>query len=581
MKLFKILSAVALASLVACSPEFDYKVDPAETLELGTTSLSFLAENPATREVSVESSTSWTVSVDSLSQWIAVDVVEGGISITPENNPDIYERTGVITVKTGTRSVSIKVNQSALGVNFVADPDSVIVFPAEGGYFDVKINSNISWDATPSSAWAETGIITDFFSEAGEKTLRITLPARTIGDDASLKTAVGEIDFTHDNERIGRLKFSQKPVIPVITFSRDTVSVGASAFSETVSVESNWPFTCVSGAADSLWLSAVLPTPLPGETDETIYPAGNFSLTVNGLSTKPGREGTFTFATSDGGKFVLVVTQEGLPTVLTVTKNSISAPGAGTSDTFSLTTNNAWEILNAPSWATLSKTSGDEGTFEVTVTVAASTEKPRNATITVKSGDKTSDITLSQAGGPLDYYIKGTSAKNYIKGFTWQSSIANSYDLGPQKGYLASDNTMEFEFYAASALLVNGTSGIRMKTFTAGKSTNNAIGKKEKLAYIKFPAIDGYKLTKVKFNFYPSSATAVWPAFFSPTLGEDIEDAKKYAVSDVNFVFKPSAIQEITLNKPAANTAYYLMLTDTVGSEYQFNEIWFYYDPAE
>lgn len=600
MKLFKILGAFALASLVACSPEFDYKVVPAETLELETTNVKFLAENSAARVVTVESNAKWTASVDSLSQWISFEVVEGGLSILPENNPDIYERTGFVTLKTGNRSVDIKVVQAALGVNFVADPDSVIVFPAEGGSFDVKINSNISWDAVPSSAWAESNILAAY-SGKGEQTLKITLPAREIGNDASLKVASGDITFTHDEERLGRISFTQGAVVPVITFSKDTLSADANAFSQKISVEANWPFTCVVGAADSLWLSAVLPTPLPSETGDVVYPAGKFELTVNGLETKPGRSGKFTFQTSDGAKFYVVVEQAGMPTSLTVTKTAISAPAAGSTESFSLTTNNAWEISGVPSWASLSKSSGDEGTHEITVTVVPSTEMARTATISVKAGDKTSDIVLSQANGPLSFYMAGTAANNYIKLDTYyragtdaaqtkfQSSIGNSYDLGPLTGYYVNASVtpsvtyknMVFEFYCSGAFLINGTSGFRFKTYSDGKPLTNAIGAKERLGYIKFPAVEGYKFKGIKVFNYASSTSAKWTAFFSPTLGANIADAKTHAVSDPEFLIAPSAESTILLTNPQANTPYYLMMTEQTGAEYQFKEIYFYYDPAE
>ena len=94
---------------------------------------------------------------------------------------------------------------------------------------------------------------------------------------------------------------------------------------------------------------------------------------------------------------------------LSVGTSSISLAAAGESKTFNITSNTSWTISSDQSWCTVDATSGSDNK---TITVKADENKSttsRSANITVKYGNKSVTVTVTQAGADVQLTVSPTS----------------------------------------------------------------------------------------------------------------------------------------------------------------------------
>jgi uncharacterized protein (TIGR02145 family) len=182
------------------------------------------------------------------------------------------------------------------------------------------------------------------------------------------------------------------PVEPAkLDVSPATITATADGGVSTITVDANITWTAVSDDAD--WAEV---------TDKTDK---SFVIDVAPNTDEAERTATVTVSGGDLSKTV-TVKQAGKGVneiLLKVTPASADVAAAGGTSSFTIESNGAWAATSNQPWATVSPASGsDNGT--ITVTSAVSTEAARTATIAVKAGDKTVNVTVKQASGvpPLD-----------------------------------------------------------------------------------------------------------------------------------------------------------------------------------
>ena len=108
-------------------------------------------------------------------------------------------------------------------------------------------------------------------------------------------------------------------------------------------------------------------------------------------------------------------------------------------------------------------------------------------------------------------------------------------------------------------------------------------------AYIKFPAIPDFKLSKVTIatsSTAPNPTTVTYPAYITPTYGTTNAEAIAAAVASTADLGRTGLTNPnvLTLTNPAANTAYYLFLPPqtgkTTGYQTMIMEFHLEYQPA-
>ena len=627
MKLSRCLCIAALALMVGCAPEFQYEVKPsADTLELSRNSVKFAA-GEASEVVEFEASGEVKVAIEESAGWISAEIEDGKLKITAEANPEITLREGKLTVSCGELSYDVKVEQLGMNIAFAADPDE-LKFGCEKSSVTVSIASNLSWTVAPNADWVTPSVY------EGEKNVSIVIE---VPSNVSLVGRSALIDFYHGDERVGRIPVTQEPVVPVLTVSKDALTGDEKGWNEPLSVSANWPWKVYTSAADSSWITLTSPA---AAADGLIPAGGSQTVKVDVAPTKAARDGEIIFDCA-GNATKVSVHQDGELTVLNISKSSFSFSSASSSQTFTITTNNVWEITNLPSWITASKLSGEAGTEEVTLTAAKREGSARTATFNVVSGGQSLEATISQEAGAYTVKIIFCPWANgegqagfltYIQPVTskFQSTAYLAYNEGVFTKVLKSDSSISLEFYSSHGPITSNTkSGLRFgASYKAeidsktgiyygdkqnwpfyynhdpeekdpskwvaspefGVSGTQKIIRKvtvedgvikgdEDFAYIKFPAIEGLRLTKVTcwFSASDDGKGNKQRTCITTDVSVSNEDAYAKAVSDVIFPVKDKEIV-YTVNNPQYNTPYYMFMW-TNNALVQFYNIYLYYEP--
>lgn len=172
-----------------------------------------------------------------------------------------------------------------------------------------------------------------------------------------------------------------------LNVSPDTILVNALAGNTNLSINGNCSAWTINGLP--AWISA---NPISGSNSKTVV------LTYQQNTSTSSRTTTFDVM---GCGIIRKVTfiQAGAIPVLTVTPASFSLPAAGGWSLFNIQSNcPAWTITGAPSWLTLTNTSGaNNGTIAMQLQPNPGTV-PRSATLVVSGCGITRNVSVSQAG---------------------------------------------------------------------------------------------------------------------------------------------------------------------------------------
>ena len=137
------------------------------------------------------------------------------------------------------------------------------------------------------------------------------------------------------------------------------------------------------------------------------------------------------------GLFAIALTgcKKDIPASLSLLTSNISVEAAGGSQDVSFLTNQSWSVRSSENWVTVAPASGGASDVyqAVTVTVAENPdESSRTATLSLTAGEKSGQITVTQAGMPR-FTIRDFLAKKADK-TTWYKLTGEIASL-PEKNY--------------------------------------------------------------------------------------------------------------------------------------------------
>ena len=189
---------------------------------------------------------------------------------------------------------------------------------------------------------------------------------------------------------------------PTLNVSPSNVILDAEGTSQTVSVSSNTSWTV---QREDSWINC---SPMDG--------SGGASIKISASKNTGEERSTRIKITDKTGRATAEVriTQKGAETppptpTLEVSKNNVSFSATGGNDSFTITSNTSWTVSSDQTWCTVSPTSGSNG---ATVTIKVDENKnttSRSANITVKYGDKSVTVTVSQAAADVQLSVAPTS----------------------------------------------------------------------------------------------------------------------------------------------------------------------------
>lgn len=446
-----------------------------------------------------------------------------------------------------------------------------VEFAASEGSSVLPVECTVGWTATVDSASVSW------------------LSAEKKNDELLLSVAANE----SLKEREGSVTVAAGPKTVLVSVYQDGIVVSAKASKDTVSF-------LVAGGSVTLDVDASVDWRFD-TSDDWIVPdkergaAGKstITLTVAANDNYVAKNGKITFNYGMKVLSTVVVMQDPFVVVTSLDKKSFEAPTAGGSESVSYTSNYAWKAT-ADSWITVAPASGEasDAAQAVSVTFDEASALERNGKVIFIAGNVKDTILVHQdkaSAKPiemvLDFWDASTNKHNSKLVFKEAliSSSASAKNLGV-KTFTLVNYPYTVEYYASYlGPLINSTSGLMSYVGIVSGNTSNAIRATEGFAYIKFPAIAGFKLDKVVIKTPATASTQKFPSYITSTYGNSNEEAKAAALTPVVDMARDSTVEYI-LTGSAANTAYYLFMEPNGGTSqtyaYTISCITLTYNPA-
>lgn len=319
----------------------------------------------------VQSTPAW-LSVGEMITLTANDFEQGDIAYSKDTNWETWKRPSDNRIRLkapvfmGGKNAILKLSLPGYVVQaFVMDRDGIgtaataVVNTGEGitltitagQYFTLKLFKNPAGDITPGDATAAQigGSVNRLMGSAGASNLIATVSANN-GDARTgsivLKSKAGPTTYSVAVTQAG---ISGNILVDTSTFSLDYVTLPV-----TVNVTSVGAWSV---SQKDLWITPSVTTGVNGITAVTLTIADNAS--GNGA-----RTGTITFYNDQTEEIAVVtVNQTGAPTSISLAPLRVSGPKAGGDYIVPIvaTSGNNWTMVSAPSWVSVTPTSGEVG----------------------------------------------------------------------------------------------------------------------------------------------------------------------------------------------------------------------------
>lgn len=305
---------------------------------------------------SIYSNTAWEV--QSTPAWLSADGLTGNAGTTPlvitvtANTGEARTGNIVLKSKAGSTTYTIPVTQQKASISL--SPSDVRVGNAyQAGYRITAVTANTDWYVDPDpQTWIG---INPTQGVSGTRNIFANIQANTGAQRTTYVTFRSRVNTSVYKT----LTITQAGATGNVSVDTSTFNVDYLTFPVTVNVTSfgNW-----SVSARDTWITPSVSTGPNGTTAVT--------LTIADKTSNDARTGTIKFRNDLTGNIAVVtVNQAGAPASIGLAPFRTSGSKAG-GDTRILTriSGNSWTMRSAPSWVTVSPTSGASGTGTITVT---------------------------------------------------------------------------------------------------------------------------------------------------------------------------------------------------------------------
>lgn len=273
------------------------------------------------------------------------------------------------------------------GPSLNVTPSNVTLEATGSEQTSINVESNSSWEVTKdaNASWLTIG------SSRGTKngSFNIWAQDNTTGVERSATITVSVSRSDYYKTVTIRQKASSNPPTPTpsLEVSKNSVSLSATGGEDSFTIKSNTSWTVSSNQS---WCTV---SPTSGNNDGTV------SIKVDENKNTTTRSANITVKYGDKSETV-TVSQAAADVQLAVSPTSLSFTENSGSEDITITCNSDWTVSSNQTWCTVSPASGSNN-GKVTVTVIANdSNSERSATITVKSGNVTQEVSVTQAAKP-------------------------------------------------------------------------------------------------------------------------------------------------------------------------------------
>lgn len=434
-KLFLSLTVLFLA-LAACQDGNDfgegYTLTPnTPHIEVTPTSHEF-AFDGETKTVTLKTNVSWKVSAQP--DWVSTITPNEGtgsstdisVSITASKNTTTGEREGnVVFTTTDGSNHTATVACTQKNDTIYVTPKELPEFLADGESKTVYVTASSTWTmSAPKYEGSATGWLTltpqaENFDKATNTPVKIEA-----GKNTSTESRTAKITFSCGKATPFILTVTQQGVGKHTSASPtkfdDINTPDQATRTITVTSNENWTATISSDATSWGW--------------SIKQSTGTVTVTVAKNPTDKPREGTVTITGNDSKDETLVkITQPGI--ILTVDKTELPFQDAGGSQDLTVTCNtNDWTATSSDESVCTVKKKDNNKTLTVTCLKNTTTDE-RKATVTVKAGEVTKEVNVTQEPNKPTPYTKVTSPADH----------KISFDLAADTKYIEVESNEEWD----------------------------------------------------------------------------------------------------------------------------------------
>lgn len=436
---------------VACQDVDPYGEGIANSLQLsvGQSDVSFDMERSSSVSVNASDNFGWSASTSAT--WVRLSpssgVGVGNINIGVEDNPSTEKRNAIVTLKSSRYNKTASFNVEQAGTYLRIDTTSIGYFPLSGDKRSVAVVSNAAWEISSCPSWITTSVKS---GNAGNTSFDM------------------EVKENKDQSRDGVIVIKNAALSYRINVTQGGVQLDLgkkelpfnnAKSSDTFTIKSNSSWTVTSDKPS--WC-----------TVDQSSGSGNATIKVNvtANTTESSRDAIITVKAGNVSKQVKVK-QDGI--ILTVSEKSIPFAPGSSSKTFTITSNVSWTVSSdKPSWCKVDKSSGsNNATIKVTVTANTSSNS-RSATITVKSGNASKPVSVSQAGKAT--FTATMNTTNYkAEGDYWGLNVTASSSVSWTISRPTSDTWVHLGSSSNTSTKYNGTGTASVWIYVDKNSTSS------------------------------------------------------------------------------------------------------------
>ena len=365
-------------------------------------SMDFGPDDGVNKQLSIESNTSWYISVKH--DWCHVSLLSGTgsqeLTVSCDKNSTNSNRYDTISVISNLGTEKIPVFQSSAPY-YILIVDNRPVFNSSGETKTIFVQSNVEWrfkrHPVNSSGITKIG--------RNDNELSINVGNNPYAIERMDTIVVEGIEYTNLSDTIYVTQKPQPPYLKVNDLeSSISLNFEKEKSSQTISIGSNAEWKVE--VNDATWCDIIAPETKTGSRDGYV----TVKVTENPIMGE-ARNATITISTTSGSptitRTISVHQNKGDDPILRLVDeiSTLHFDAIGGTLTFSIESNISWKITGTPSWCTITST---ESSNNQTVTISAeknTTSDIRSASLIISSNpasSKVSSISITLQQGTLD-----------------------------------------------------------------------------------------------------------------------------------------------------------------------------------
>ena len=374
------------------------------TIEVNTESINIVAAGE-TKSVTLESNISWEASCDA--DWVTVTPTNGEngtstLKVKVAENTNTAARESVVKIFNTEYNIEkqIQIYQSALNPTLNVSTESISA-PAAGTTKNLTLDRNISWEASCDAEWVT---ITPTKGDEGTSTIKIEVAANT--KTIARESVVKIFNTEYNIEK--QIQIYQSAFNPTLNVSTESISAPAAGTTKNLTIQGNisWEASC-----DADWVTITPTNGGQGTLTFRVNVASNTNTTARNTIVK-------VFNSEYNIEKQIAISQEGfiISIKTDITPWIYDIPACGATYSFNLESNVSWIASCSANWATVSRTNGNAGSYNITITVDCvdTFDESRYCEIYISSNDGSvrKTISLYQLAGYGGWGIVGAHQDN-------------------------------------------------------------------------------------------------------------------------------------------------------------------------